>query len=136
MRQILFASLLLLAVAPQPATEPAVRIGLNQNASTVTIRSASAFTVEQRTTRSATFSTVLALDPAAGGSLKKSDLQYRTTIELDGEIILVMPSGAHVRIAPAGAPLEIGTAAYRGALEVFPNTRHTLTVVNELPLED
>jgi peptidoglycan hydrolase-like amidase len=136
MRQILLVSLLFLAIAPQAATEPAVRIGLSQNASTVTVRSASAFTVEQRTTRSAAFSTVLALDPEATGSLKKSDLQYRTTVELDGDVILVMPPGAHVRIAPAGAPLEIGTAAYRGALEVFPNTRHTLTVVNELPLED
>jgi stage II sporulation protein D len=136
MRQILLATALLLAVAPQPATEPAVRIGLNQNASAVTIRSALAFTVGQRTARSAAFSTVLALDPAATGSLKKSDLQYRTTVELDGDVVLILPPGAHIRIVPAGAPLEIGTAAYRGALEVFPNTRHTLTVVNELPLED
>lgn len=136
MRQILLAALLLLTGAQAPVTEPTVRIGLNQNAATVTIRSASAFTVEQRTTRSAAFSSVLALDPAATGPLKKAELQYRTTVELDGDVVLVMAPGAHVRIEPAGAPLEIADRAYRGSLEVFGNTRHTLTVVNELPLED
>ena len=42
------------------------------------------FTVERRTTRSATFASVLALDPAAAGAVKKRDLQYRMTVELDG----------------------------------------------------
>ena len=65
MRQCLIAAVLLLARGAQPATEPIVRIGLNQNASTVTIRSAAAFTVDQRSTRSATFTTVLSVDPAA-----------------------------------------------------------------------
>ena len=41
-----------------------------------------------------------------------------------------------MRIEPSGAPLEIESRAYRGALEVFGNARHTLTVVNELPLEE
>ena len=44
--------------------------------------------------------------------------------------------GTRVRIEPTGTPLEIETRAYRGALEVFGNARNTLTVVNELPMED
>jgi stage II sporulation protein D len=139
MRQISLAALLVvlgMAAAPQPAREPIVRIGLTQNASSVTIRSAGDFTVEQRTTRSATFASVLAVDPAAAGPLKKAELQYRMTVELDGDVVLVLPPGARVRIEPPAVPLEIDTRAYRGALEVFGNTRRTLTVVNELPLED
>jgi stage II sporulation protein D len=136
MRQILLAALLLLSGAPQPALEPIVRIGLTQNAATVTIRSASDFTVDQRTTRSATFAAVLAVDSASAGALKKADLQYRMTVHLDGDVVLVLPAGARVRIEPPAAPLEIDTRAYRGALEVFGNTRRTLTVVNELPMED
>jgi peptidoglycan hydrolase-like amidase len=136
MRHVMFAVLLVLAGEPQAAVEPAVRIGLNQNAAAVTIRSASDFTVERRTTRSATFTSVLALDPAAAGAVKKSDLQYRITVELDGGQFVVLPAGARVRIDPPSAPLEIETRAYRGALEVFGNSRRTLTVVNELPLED
>ena len=136
MRSCLIAAALVLAAIAQPATEPIVRIGLTQNASTVTIRSESAFTIDQRTTRSATFSSVLALDPAATGPLRKSDLKYRLTVELDGDTMLVMGAGARVRIEPGTAPLELDTRAYRGALEIFGNSRRTLTVVNELPLED
>jgi peptidoglycan hydrolase-like amidase len=136
MRHVVLAVLLLLAWVPQPATEPTVRIGLNQNAATVTIRSASAFSVEGRSTRSATFASVLALDPGATGAVRKSDLRYRITAELDGNVLLVLAAGARVRIEPPAAPLEIDTRAYRGALEVFGNARHTLTIVNELPLED
>jgi stage II sporulation protein D len=113
-----------------------VRIGLTQNAASVTIRSASDFTVEGRTTRSATFASVLAVDPASAGPLERSSLQYRMTVALDGEVVLVMPPGARVRIDAPAAFLEIDSRAYRGALEVFGNTRRTLTVVNELPLED
>jgi peptidoglycan hydrolase-like amidase len=136
MRLLLTAALLLLIAAPQPPGEPSVRIGLNQNAPSVTIKSASPFSVEQRPTRSATFSSVLAVDPTTTSALKKSDLQYRMTVELDGDVVLVLAPGAHVRIQPADAPLEIESRAYRGTLEVFGNTRHTLTIVNELPLED
>ena len=71
MRQLLLAALLLVAGVVQPQKEPTVRIGLNQNAATVMIRSASAFTVEQRTTRSATFASVLAIDPAATGRSRR-----------------------------------------------------------------
>ncbi|HYT64898.1 MAG TPA: SpoIID/LytB domain-containing protein [Vicinamibacterales bacterium] len=136
MRQFLLAAVLLLTAAAQPQTEPTVRIGLNQNAATVTIRSASGFSVEQHTTRSATFASVLALDPGASGPVNKSGLQYRLTVELDNDVMLVLPAGTRARIEPPGAPLEIENRAYRGALEVFSNARHTLTIVNELPLED
>jgi len=53
MRQFLIALLLLLVPGAQAQNEPSVRIGLNQNAATVTIRSASAFSVQQHRTRSA-----------------------------------------------------------------------------------
>ena len=57
-------------------------------------------------------------------------------MKLDGDAIVVMPAEARVRIEPPASPLEIETRAYRGALEMFGNSRRTLTVVNELPLED
>jgi peptidoglycan hydrolase-like amidase len=136
MRQLLVAVLLVLPGAAQPPREPTVRIGLNQNASSVTIRSASPFTVEQRSTRSATFASVLAVDPGGSGTLKKADLKYRMTVELDGDAVLVLAPNTRVRIEPPGAPLEIETRAYRGALEVFGNARNRLTIVNELPLEE
>src|SRR5687768_17630163 len=107
MRQLLVAVLLVLAGAAQPPREPTVRLGLNQNAASVTIRSASPFTVERRATRSATFASVLAIDPAASGSLKKAELKYRITVELDGDVVLALAPGARVRIEPAGAPFEI-----------------------------
>jgi stage II sporulation protein D len=137
MRQLLIVALLLLVPAGQAQPEPTVRIGLNQNAATVTVKSAVPFRVQQRSTRSATFAPALALDPAAAsGALKKSDLQYRMTVELDGDVLLAVPLATHLRIEPGGAPLEIETRAYRGSLDIFGNARRTLTVVNELPLED
>lgn len=136
MRHAVIAALLLVAAAAQPSSEPTVRIGLNQNAATVTIRSAAPFRVDQRSTRAVTFSTTLALDPASmGAALKKSDLQYRVVAEIDGSVI-VFPAGSRVRIEPSSAWLEIDTRAYRGALEVTGNARNTLTIVNELPLEE
>lgn len=137
MRQGFLAGLLLLmSIAPQPATEPVVRIGLTQNAGTMTIKSAAPFTISQRTTKSAAFASVLAIDPNATGPIAKTDLRYRVTVELDGGVVVVMAPGARVRIEPHGSPLEIEGRAYHGALEVFSNARHTLTVVNELPLEE
>jgi len=138
MRQFVIAILLLLTRGTQTPTEPVVRIGLDRNASTVTIRSAAPFTVEQRSTRTATFTTTLAVDPAAAaaGPLKKADLQYRVTIELDDQSILVLPPGGRARVEPSGALLEVDTRAYHGALEVFGNIRRTLNLVNELPLEE
>src|SRR5215813_728684 len=107
MRQGFLAGLLVLvSAAPQPATEPAVRIGLTQNASTITIKSAAPFTISQRTTKSAVFTSVLAIDPNASGPVAKADLQYRLTVELDGGGVVVMPPGAHVRLASSSSPLE------------------------------
>jgi len=137
MRQgFLVALLVLVSAVPQPATEPVVRIGLTQNASAITIKSAAPFTISQRTTKSAAFASVLAIDPNASGPVVKADLQYRLTVELDGGVVVVMPPGAHVRIVPSSSSLEIEGRAYHGAMEVFTNVRHTLTVVNELPVED
>lgn len=137
MRHAALAILVTLAVATvQPATEPTVRIGLTQNAATITVKSTAAFTVEGHSTRSATFASALAIDPKASGAITKADLQYRLTIQLDGDEMVVMPAGAHVRMPAAAALLAVDGRTYRGTLEVFGNTRHTLTVVNELPLED
>src|SRR5919107_6286535 len=92
--------LLLLSTSSQPAVEPTVRIGLNQNAASVTVRSGEPFTVEGRPTRSATFASVLAVDPSTSGAVAAADLQYRVTITLDGGAVLVMPAAARVRIEP------------------------------------
>src|SRR5262245_28472023 len=136
MRSLLLGCLLLLVpAAQQSSVEPTVRIGLNQNATSITVKSAEAFTVEGRSTRSATFASVLAIDANRTGPVAASDLQSRVTLTLDAGEMIVMPAGGRVRIEPAGTPLEIDTRAYRGALDIFGNTRRTLTVVNELPLE-
>lgn len=136
MRVLVPGLVILLSMAAQPApSEPTVRIGLTQNAATITVKSASPFSVQERPTRSATFASVLALDPNASGTLGKSDLRYRVTAELDDGTVVVVPAGGRVRIEPAAALLEIDTRSYRGALEIFGNSRRTLTVVNELPLE-
>lgn len=118
-------------------TAPTVRIGLNQNASTVTLRSANPFTIQQNRTRSAKFTMVLSVDPAAlNRVLTRTDLQYRAIVELDGGKLLVLPKPAKIRIEPTGAPFEIENRSYRGAVEVFGNSRNTFTVVNELPMEE
>jgi stage II sporulation protein D len=136
MRRCLLVALLLLVPGAQAQNEPMVRIGLDQNASTVTLRAANPFSVQQYKTRSATFTTALALGPdTAAGAVKKSDLQRRMIVALDGDVLLVMPPGAKVRIEPPGASIQIESRAYRGAVEVFSNARNTLTVVNELPVE-
>jgi stage II sporulation protein D len=136
MRSLLIALLLLPVLATQqPSVEPSVRIGLTQNAASVTVRSTEPFTVEGRATRTATFALVLAVDPNKSGPIGAADMHYRLTVTLDNGATIVMPSGGRVRIEPSVAPLGIDTRAYRGALEVFGNARRTLTVVNELPLE-
>jgi peptidoglycan hydrolase-like amidase len=137
MRQFLIVVLLLLLMPGARAQdEPIVRIGLNQNAQTVTLRSANPFSFLQHKTRSATFTMALALGSGApAGALKKSDLQRRLIVELEGDVLLVMPPGTKARIVPSGAPIEIEGRPYRGTVEVFGNARNTLTVVNELPIE-
>jgi peptidoglycan hydrolase-like amidase len=134
---LIAAALVLLIPAARAQNEPIVRIGLNQNAGTVTIRSASAVSVQQRRTRSATVTAVLSLaSGAAGATLKKSDLQYRLVVELDGGVVLALSPGTRIRVAASGAPLGIENRTYRGAIEVFGNSRNTLTIVNELPVEE
>jgi peptidoglycan hydrolase-like amidase len=137
MRHFLLPIVLLLVTGAQAQNEPIVRIGLNQNAATVTIRSATAFNVQRYRTRSATVTAVLSVGTvSAVATLKKSDLQYRTVVELDGGVVLALSPGTRIRIASSGAPLAIENRTYRGAIEVFGNRRHTLTVVNELPVEE
>src|SRR5205809_255852 len=148
MRKVLFAALFLTVgafyersgrsqTAPTVQAEPTVRIGLNPNASTVNIRSSAAFTVQQNRTRMAKFSTVLALDAASTSRvLSRADLDYRMLVELDAGKVLVLPSKTKVRIEPTGTPIEIENRTYRGAIEVFGNSRNSFTVVNDLPLEE
>src|SRR5262245_31373884 len=108
-------------------TEPIVRIGLDQDASTVTVRSAQEFSVQQQSTRSVKFSTVVAIDEAATNRvLTKSDLRSLMSIELDGGRVLVLPLNTRVRIRPASenraARLQIQDRTYRGTIEVYANT--------------
>jgi stage II sporulation protein D len=119
-------------------TAPTVRIGLTQNAATVSLRSTDAFTIQQNLTRTAKFSMILAVDQAASDRvLTRNDLQYRALVEIDGGKILVIPKSEKVRVEPrSSAPIAVDNRTYRGAIEVFGNSRNSFTVVNELPLED
>src|SRR6185295_2089077 len=100
MRQFLIAVLLLLIPGAQAQNEPSVRIGLNQNAATVTIRSASAFSVQQYRTRSATVTSVLTLgNGAAAAILKKPDLRYRMVVGLEGGMLLALSPGTKMWMA-------------------------------------
>ncbi|HMF02558.1 MAG TPA: SpoIID/LytB domain-containing protein [Terriglobia bacterium] len=140
MRKRLVVALLLTAGAlyerpVRSQTVPIVRIGLTQTAPTVTLRASTAFTIQQNRTRTAKFTPVLALDPAATAAVTSANLQYRTLIELDGGRLIALPKGAKVQI-DAGVPIEFDNRSYRGKIEVFVNSRNTLTVVNELPLEE
>ena len=142
-KRIVWLLLLLLTVgalserAVRSQAAPTVRIGLNQNASTVSLRASSPFVIQQNQTRTAKFTLVVSLDPKAGGALTKADLQYLTLVELDGGKLIVVPKGERVRIdPPGGVPIEFDNRTYRGFIEVFGNSRNTFTVVNELPLEE
>jgi peptidoglycan hydrolase-like amidase len=135
MRQFLVVALLLLLPGAQAQIEPVVRIGLNQNAQTVTFRSANPFSVQQHKTRSATFTMALGRLQTALQRAARHTETRRMIDELDGDVVLVMSPGAKARIEPSGAPIAIESRTYRGAVEVFGNARNTLTVVNELPVE-
>jgi stage II sporulation protein D len=136
MRTLLPALLLLIAGAQAP-NERVVRIGLSQNASTVTLRSDKPFIVQKTRTLTAKFTMILSVDAnAANRALGQADLRYRALVELDGGRLLVLPTITKVRIEPAGAVIEIDNRRYRGSIEVFGNSRNTFTVVNRLPLED
>ncbi len=118
-------------------TAPTVRIGLTQNASTVSVRSAQPFTLQKYKTRTAKFAMIVTLDPAANRVLTKTDLQYRAIVEMDGGRIVLVPKNEKVRIDSVGnAGIEVDNRSYRGTIEVFGNSRNTFTVVNELPVED
>src|SRR3989454_7535226 len=118
-------------------TAPTVRIGLTQNASTVSVRSAQPFTLQKYQTRTAKFTMVVALDPAANRVLTRKDLQYRAIVEIDGGGIVLVPKNEKVRIDSVGdGGIEVDNRSYRGSIEVFGNSRNTFTVVNELPVED
>ena len=141
MRKRFVLALLLTAatLAERPVasqTPSTVRIGLTQNAASVSLRAANPFTVQQNRTRTAKFSMVLSVDPAATGTLTSSNLQYRILVELDGGRLVVLPRGAKTQIEAGGASIEFDNRTYRGKMEVSGNSRNTFTVVNELPLEE
>src|SRR5262252_682635 len=100
-------------------TVPIVRIGLTQTAPTVTLRAANGFTIQQNRTRTAKFTPVLALDPAATTAVTSANLQYRTLIELDGGRLMVLPKGTKTQIDTGGTPIELDNRTYRGKIEVF-----------------
>ena len=136
--KLLVAATLLLLPALQQ-TEPTVRIGVGQNSATVTVRSSEEFRIQGQTTRTARFSSVVALGEAAEGTvLTREQLRYRMAIELDGGRYVVVPMTNRIRIQPASsaARLQVNDRSYRGILEVSGNVRNSFTVVNELPLEE
>src|SRR5215510_6146548 len=96
LRRILLALLVTFAALYGPAarsqTVPRVRIGLTQNAATVSLRSSDDFTIRQNRTRTAKFSMVLGVDSSVSNrALTKNDLQYRALVEIDGGKIFVIP---------------------------------------------
>ena len=129
----LFGFLLLSQVSFQQ--EPIVRIGIQQNVSDFTLRSAEPFMLEGVRTRRAKFSIVITLD-GAEGTYSRSDLQPRMAIEINPETIMIRALDSEVRATPGRAPLEVEGRKYRGDIEIFGNSRGSMTVVNELPLED
>jgi stage II sporulation protein D len=138
-RKLVLAALLVLPALQQ--TEPVVRIGLDQNAATLTIRSVEPFQVQGQTARVARFSTVLTLGDAGDAAvIRKDQARYRMAVELDGDRYLLVPMSTHIRIQPPAANrpvrLQVDDRTYRGIVEVFGNARNTFTIVNELPLEE
>src|SRR5947209_19428834 len=119
-------------------TAPTVRIGLTQNAPTVSIRSAQPFTVQQNQTRTAKFTMVVALDPAAANRvLTRADLQYRPIVEIEGGRIVVVPKNERVRIdLQVNAGIDVDNRTYRGSIDVFVTSSNTSTFVNGLARYD
>ncbi|MGH8656519.1 MAG: SpoIID/LytB domain-containing protein [Gammaproteobacteria bacterium] len=121
--------------------ERTVRIGLDQNATTLTIRSTEDFTVQEQSTRSAQFTIILAVNETASRSImRREDLTSRMAVEIDGGRLLVLPMTTRIRVRPPSSPraarLQVDDRTYRGAIEVFGNSRNIFTIVNELPLEE
>lgn len=128
-----FAGFLLLSQLSLPA-EPTVRIGIHRNISSFSLRSSEPFMLEGARTRSAEFSIVIAIGER-GGTYSKSDLKPRMAIEIDADTIVIRPLDSTLRVVPAGAPIQVEDRTYRGEVEIFGNSRGSMTVVNELPLE-
>src|SRR5262245_51587286 len=119
MRKLLAGVLLIVAgFIPRDAssqTEPIVRIGLNQNATSVTLRSSGSFKVQQHNTRSAKFTSILSIDPSAlNRVVKKEDLHYRMVVELDNGNLLILPLSDRVRIESPSASIEFEGKSYNG----------------------
>jgi peptidoglycan hydrolase-like amidase len=138
-RKVLLAAILVLPALQQ--SEPTVRIGLDQNAASLTIRSSEEFRIQGQTARSAKFSTVLTLgDAVEGAVIRKDQARYRMAVELDGDRYIVVPLTTRIRIQPPTTPrparLQVDDRTYRGVVDVFGNSRNTFTIVNELPLEE
>src|SRR5262245_20946789 len=136
MRKLLAGLLFIVAgFIPRAAssqTEPIVRIGLNQNATSITLRSSAPFKIQQNNTRSAKFTVALSVDPSVlNRVVKKEDLRYRMVAELDNSNLVILPLSDKVRIEAPSAPIEFEGRTYRGVIEVFGNSRNTFTVVNE-----
>src|SRR5205823_14527484 len=97
MRKRIAVALLLIigALCERPGgsqTAPPVRVGLTQNATTVSIRSAQPFTVQQNQTRTAKFTMVVALDPAAANRvLTRAAILSRRFVVFDGGRHVVDP---------------------------------------------
>ena len=98
MRKLLIAVLFLLTTGAQAQNEPIVRIGLSQNAATVTIRSASAFSVQQYRTRSAT---VTAAEPTDCLALHR--LEFLDELRRSPEVALRLLDSLAVRLDAASA---------------------------------
>jgi peptidoglycan hydrolase-like amidase len=136
-RKLLVAAVLLLPALQQ--SEPTVRIGIGQNAATVTVRSSQEFRVQGQPTKSARFAPIISVGDVTDGTvIARDQLRYRMAVELDGNRYLVVPIATHIRIQPPSTSvrLQVNDRSYRGTVEVFGNIRNTLTVVNELPLEE
>ncbi len=114
--------------------EPTVRIGVERNVGEITLRSPEPFTLDGRTVRSATFSTVIAIS-GAEATVQKDDLETRLAIELDSGAVLIRPMDLVLSIRPGDSPLEVGGKSYRGDIEVRGTSRGLITVINELPME-
>src|SRR5262252_6670567 len=115
-RHVVFLAAFLISTT-SVQSDPSVRIGLSQNAGSFTVRSGEAFTVQQQSTRSAKFTTVLAIDDSAlSRVLGREDLRYRMVIELDGGRFIALPLNTHVRISAANsARLQVEDRTYRGS---------------------
>ena len=99
--KLLVAATLLLLPAIQQ-TDTTVRIGLGQNSATVTVRSTEEFRIQGQATRTARFSSVLAVGEASEGTvLSREQLRYRMAIELDGSRYVVVPMTNRIRIQPS-----------------------------------